>query len=254
VEATAEETIIGTDLIPSEIKERIVGALKYWEGVKDIKVTTQEEYDSTVTVCKNLKGGVKLLEDKRKELVKPLNDQVNEINAAFKEPRETLENGEHKLKLAMAAYYAEQERLRIEKQRKLQAEAEEKARKEKEKAAAELAKAEAYREQGREEMAEKAEARAETHVDRADNTVVETVQNTAKTSGVSFSTFYKANVIDLKAYLAHVLSSDASFGQLAPTIVVDLKILEKIQKAMSGAYMVPGVSFTEDRRVSVRGA
>lgn len=248
----ATETTTTTELIPVEKQQSIENASKmimeFLKGAKQIKITSQDEYDNSVEICKKIMAKIKELESDRVELVKPIKDQATKIDQRYREVRCVLENGESVFKSAMKVWFAEQERKRIEEQRKLEAEAEAKRKAEEERALKELQKAEEYRAQGREAMAEKAEARAETSINVAQSTVAQVVTNSAKVAGVGFRKVIKARIInEAKAKL-----SCCNNPVLSSYVTLDIKGLERLATAQKGNLQIDGIEFFEDFSTAVR--
>lgn len=237
-----------TSLIPVETKNKLTKALEFFHSLKEVKFTNEEEYNNGVELCRSVKSHINQIDSDRKELVKPFNDKVGIINGECNGIIAKLKNAETVIKKGMGDYFQAKERKRIEDQRKLEAEAEEKRRKEAEKARAEAEKAEAYREQGREEMADKAEARAETAASTASTLVAPIVTNSAKVSGTSFKTVYKAEVMDAVTAAQSCLSND----MLKQYVSVDIKGIEKLANAMKGNLKVDGIRIVADTQVSIR--
>jgi hypothetical protein len=131
---------------------------------------------------------------------------------------------------------------------KRQAEAEEARRKAEEAARKEIEKAEAYREQGREEMAEKAEARAAEKIETA-QTIVAPIVETVKPQG---TTFKKKLVIDRvtdhKAAVMHLLSNPYT----ACFVTLDKAGLEQAKAKHGDMLQVPGIEWKEDVTVISR--
>lgn len=245
---TTTQTTNSTSLIPVEKQEKIQKALEFFTSLREIKFTNQAEYDRGTELCKQIKAEIKTLEDDRTALVKPFNEKVNVINGTYKDVRSKLENAERVLKSGMSAFFQEQERKRIEAQKKLEAEAEAKRKAEEERAEKERQKAEQYRAEGREDMAAKAEARAETAEAVASTTVAPVVQNTAKVQGVTYKTVYKVIVEDQ----ARAIVFCATNPMLSQYVTLDVKGLERVALAMKGKLTCEGLKVIEDKQVVVR--
>ena len=242
-------TTVGTQLIPFEKKERLEKALEWCESLREITIDNQEQYDNAVDLCKQVKTGINSLESDRKELVKPYKDKTSKIDAEYREVRTDLQNAEKVIKDGMNKFWRQQEMKRIEEQKKREAEAEKERKKAEEKAEAERLKAEAYREQGREDMAAKAEARAETAETVSSSIAPVAVENTAKTSGVSYRTVYKVTVINHSRAI-EALAKNEMFHQF---LEVDVKGLEKMVNSSKGKLKLPeGLLVTEETISSVR--
>lgn len=246
----SESQVHEKELIPADARELLSGALTYWQEVKEVTVKTDAEYEAAIEVCKNIKRHTSDLEAKRKELVKPFKDKASKIDAEFREVRVPLENGEKQLKQAASRYYAEQERKRIEAQRKAEAEAEEKRRKEEERARREREKAAEYEAKGREDLAEKAQARADAAEDRADTIVSDApATTTQKPAGVSYREVYKVTRIDdrIKA-IAYCQSNPF----LLDCIDLNTAALEKIMNTMKRKLDIPGLTIVKDYTTAIR--
>ena len=240
---------VDTSLIPVEKQDRLEKALEFCQSLKEVKINTQEQYDNAVALCKQVKSGITSLEADRKELVKPYKDKSKKIDTEYKSVRDDLENAERVLKGGMGVFYRAQEAKRLEDQRKREAEAEEARRKAEAKAEAERLKAEKYAAEGRAEMAEKAEARAQTAEATASTITAPVVENTAKASGVSYRTVYKVSVINHQRAIGS-LSKNEMFHQY---LSIDISGLEKVVNASKGKLALPdGLLVTEDVVSSVR--
>lgn len=237
------------DLIPATHRANLQAYADYWESVKAIEIKSQGDYDRALEVCAKLKMNTNQLEADRKALGKPHKEKVDYINAEYKRVRDGLANGETQLKRAMGRWYAEEQRKIAEANAKAEAEAEEKRRKEQEKAQAEIDKAQRYREQGREDLADKATARAETALDRAESTVADVRVSQTKGKGASFQTVYVAEVTDLRAFLEHTIKTQPLY---LAHVSVDLKPFEAMQKQYEGRLEVPGIAFRKEVRTAVR--
>ncbi|MDD5060697.1 MAG: hypothetical protein PHN44_00230 [Candidatus Marinimicrobia bacterium] len=235
-------------LIPVETKEKIEKALEFFYTLKEVKFSNDQEYENGVELCRAIKQHIKVIDDDRKIIVKPLNDQVGEINGECNGVINKLKNAESVIKRGMGEYFAAKERRRIEDQRRLEAEAEERRRQEEEKARKEKQKAEAYRDQGRDEMADKAEARAETAASIASTVTAPIVENTAKVSGTTFKKVFKISVVDKKPAVESMLMNDI----LLQYISIDEKGLTRLVNAQKGNIEIPGIRITEDVQVGMR--
>jgi tetratricopeptide (TPR) repeat protein len=244
----AEEVKI-TDLVPVERQDRVKKAQEYFQSIKGIKIDSQQQYEKAIELLKEIKRTIDQLEEDRLETDKPYGPVSRKINEYYRPARTDLQNLEKVFKDGTTKWFADQERKKLELQRKLEAEIEEKRRKEAEKAEAERKKAEAYREQGREDMAQKAEARAETAEAVAVNTVAPIVENTARAAGVSYTKIYKVTVIN-HAKAVTALAGNPMFHQF---LQIDIKGLEKIINASKGMIKAPdGLIAVEDYRSGVR--
>lgn len=110
------------DHLKAEIKLRFGSML-------DMVVVDKETMDAALLSGKEAKHYAKLVEEKRKELVKPLNDQVNAINEYAKQISEPLKTAEMHIKSQLVAHEQKLEAIRREEQKRLE---EERRRKEEE--------------------------------------------------------------------------------------------------------------------------
>jgi len=235
-------------LIPVETKEKIEKALEFFYTLKEVKFSNDQEYENGVELYRAIKQHIKVIDDDRKIIVKPLNDQVGEINGECNGVIRKLQNAETVIKSGMGQYYQAKERKRIEDQRKLDAEVEERRRQEAEKAFKEQEKADSYREKGRDKMADKAEARSATAEAIASSIVAPIVQNTAKVSGTTFKKVFKISVVDKKPAVESMLMNDI----LLQYISIDEKGLTRLVNAQKGNIEIPGIRITEDVQVGMR--
>jgi hypothetical protein len=237
-------------LIPVEKLAKIESAqqmvFEFLRDVESLKITTPEENENASEICKKIKKAVKELEEDRIAIVKPLKDQTTKVDTHYRQIKVILDNGEAVFKRAMAGYFEECERKRIEAQRIIDAEIEAKRKIEEEKALKELEKAETYKAQGREDMAEKAEARAETAMNIAANTTARIVTNQAKVAGVGFKKEWRIKIVDAKAAKIKCSSED----MLTNYVELDIKGLEKLANTMKRALKIDGLEFYEETRCS----
>lgn len=145
----------------NELVERAVAA------ASTFKITTPAEYQDSAGMLKKVKASQKRLEDLRTAITGPMNAALKAVNELFRAPADKLAQAERAIKGEITRYQDEQERIRLEEQRKADAEArrqreaaEARAKAEREeterKAKAEREAAEAKR---REQEAAEAEAR-----------------------------------------------------------------------------------------------
>ena len=226
------------ELITKDSLVLLEKALEFWKSIESIEIKTETQNDNAATAKKELKSYLKDLEAKRVSIVKPYNEKVTAVNKRFKEVTEPLKKGDRSIDLAMGKYYQEQERIRIEKQRKIDAEIQKKREAEEARAEKEMQKAKEYEEMGRQDMAEKAEARAASHIDVADNTIAEVVEE-KKVAGISMVKNYVATIKDMRTAAIACLDNPL----LADAVSINLKDLERICRAAKGNLQVDGVEF-----------
>lgn len=228
-----------TNLIPQDAEQKLAVALDYLTSIQGVTVTNQNEFEAANSVTAQLKGHIKNLEDKRLELVKPYKAKSKVIDDRFAVVRNALLNGATKIGAAVSAYRAVLERQRRQAQAIAGAAAEEKRKKEAAAAQKEIDKVKRYRTEGREEMAENAEARAVTHLDLAENTVAP-VQESVKLKGTSFVDHWTAEVTDFEKAVPACMASP--FTRAA--VKINDKELERAQRQAKGELKLEGVQFT----------
>lgn len=151
-----------SEVISKEMQEKITSAIVFVKETPVFKITKQEEYDKVLEITKAVKKRLKEIEDERITLTKPLNDTIKIINGKAKEASEQLKGLESNFKSKMRDYINEQERIRIEEQRKR----DETARREREKAEKEARERRQKEEEAR-RRAEEAERKAREEQDEA---------------------------------------------------------------------------------------
>lgn len=211
----------------------------------NIKVDDKPTMNQAVLAGKEAKHYLKMIEEKRKELVAPLNAEVKAINDRAKEISEPILKVENHLKGQLTSYervlekerQAEQERIDAENQKKRE-ELEEKARQEKERQ--ELAASFGLEDgdevaQKRQELVAKAEQERETaELDRQEKEQSKAVSSN-RVSGAR--KVWKFDVIDASAVPREFLIVDES----------------AIRRAVgNGAREIPGVKIYQDVQMSLR--
>ena len=112
-------------LIPAneaqEVKDITSGVVQAAEGVT---VSSEKGMEEATDILSWVSKAKKQVEDKRKFLVKPLNDHVKAINEMFKGYMAPLEQADAMLRKKVIIYRQEQERIRREEEDRLRKEAE----------------------------------------------------------------------------------------------------------------------------------
>jgi len=111
-----------TGIAKDQVKARAFEAAKenieFLEVVKEYVIQNDDEYADAAELLKVVKHKFKVLDDERTISVKPLNDEVKEINAWFKPALDRLKECETALKKIMGSYslakQQEQQRLLAE--------------------------------------------------------------------------------------------------------------------------------------------
>jgi len=241
--------------IPNEALAVIDGAKGYLEAVLqrlgdtvELVISNAQEYESANDVTAELKRQMDAVEAKREAVAGPLYRTWKETNGTFSAVTAKFKNATEVYGRAIAAY---NRKLRLEfeeAQRKAQAEAEERRRQEEEAAQKEREKANAYREQGKEKLAEKAEVRADFRQYRASTVVAVPPPPPPKLAGTSFTASYKAEVKDVDAAVAYCMARP----ELRQFVTIDCAGLARLQKAAKGNLRVDGVVFEEQSTVKHR--
>lgn len=257
------ETAPETDLARAEIviSERKSEIEAFIGGASIAVIKDQPGYDSAVEIGRAVKTKYTETEARRRELVDPLNDVVKKINAGFKKILEPLEAFERGIKRVCMDYQQEQERIRIEAQRKadeearrerLKIEAAARAQREKEDAArraeedarrkaaaeqdAEKRKALEAEAEKRRKEADAASAKAETKEAVAASVVSQVIEAKVENRGISGVEKWRATVTDKKAFIAWVMEKGA-----LEYVQIDEKLLTKEAQNTKGARSWPGV-------------
>lgn len=98
------------DMVRSRALEAAQENLEFVEVVKGYVIQNDDEYADAAELLKVVKHKHKLLDDERTISVKPLNDEVKEINAWFKPALDRLKQCETELKKIMGDYSLEKQK------------------------------------------------------------------------------------------------------------------------------------------------
>ena len=237
------------ELIPAEKKERLGEVVAHMAGMQEIVVTNDSEQENAAALLTDLKGWKKELVASRQELTGDLKAQVKEIESTYRPVVQSIENMIDKTGDAVGLYQAEVERKRREEEERKEAEAEAARKREAERAEKAIDKAAELREAGKDEQADKQEAKAEAHLSAAEETVAE-VPEERKPTGTSFTGYYEAKVTDRVQAIPAMMANPI----VAECVTIDLKNLCKLQQATKGKIEIPGITFTRRLRPVSRGA
>ena len=233
-----------TDLQETNVLQEVIETRLGAEVISEIH--NHEEYGICVKCLKNLKNLMKQWEDKRKEIVFPLDLAKRKIQELFRGPADKMKERESLLKGKLADYDAKLEKKRLEEQRKLEAQAE-KERQEKERQQREWENKERKKREeadklaaeGREEEArklrEKADrdaAKAEERAEEAEAVVAPVIAKPEAPKGVSYRMKYTGEVVDFS------ILPDAYK-------VVNQGMLDRTISAQKGEIPIPGVKIIE---------
>ena len=215
----ATETTLVT--IPEEGLRLIEFASSFLGTASAVRITNRDEAQDAVNQTKEIKLCAGQLDEYRKSLTKPLDEQKKAIMDAFRPAVEVLEKAEQLLKGVIGTWDAEQRRLAAEEEKKRRvAEAEERARQEKEQAdaAALLEQADAAAARGDLAAAEALEAQAAQVQEVAAPLPVAVTYAPARPRGASTRTIWKCKVVDpSKLDRAYLLPNQAVLDALAAT-------------------------------------
>jgi len=225
-------------LIPQRDKEKISTQLAELESCKKFTVTNDSEFQKLNGLMVYYKREKKIIEAMRVEAIKPYYPKYDYLSKFYNGIINKIKNFINNCDVGLGNYERAERIKRQAEQAKRDAEASEKRRKADEAARKEAEKVEQYKEEGRTEMAEKAEARVEKHIEQAETTVAAQVEET-KLENTHFVEKYVATITDIKAAVEYCLSIPALGG----CVNIDLKALERQQKAADGKWVIPGIKF-----------
>lgn len=97
-----------TKEIKIKLEESLKESVTFLGIVKEHEITGPDEYEQVTEFLKVTKHKMKLLDQERSVSVKPLNDQVREINQWFKKPLDKLKEIEVALKKMLTSYQVKQ--------------------------------------------------------------------------------------------------------------------------------------------------
>lgn len=223
-------------------------ALTWIESNPTPDITSQKIYDSCNVTLKQIKSGIKSLDDKRKELTKPINQSIKNINAMFKVPIRKLKGFEHLIKSKMLSWIQEIERIQREEQRK-QEEAERKARQKKLAEEAEaMRKAEEARRTGNKEAAKKEEMKAflvsQKKIDEPSPAIYVPV---SKGQGTYTVKSYQVEIVDNEMAIRSLIDMG-----MYEFLSIETGKLNKLVNLQDGKTLVKGIKVTEKESLRTR--
>lgn len=228
----------GRIVITSDLAE---GTLAMIAGVGDVKVsiTDPESYAAAAGELTKVKAALKRIDEDRKELTKPLDEEKRRVMDYVRPFTTALESAEVKFKTALIAYDNEQER----KRQLAEAEEAERLRKQQDALEKRAEKAEAS---GKTEKAEALREQAATAVFAAPVAAAAA----PKVSGISTRKTYSVDVTNLLELVKAVAEGRAPLKY----ITADLKVLNGIAGALKEDYDVPGTKLVVGSSMSARAA
>jgi hypothetical protein len=199
-------------------------------------ITSPDMAEAAAEDLRKIKALSKELEENRKAITKPLDDEKSAIMDFYRPAQTYLGDAESVLKRKLMSYQAEQDRLRREAQAKAEAE----ARKERERLEKQAQKAE---ESGKTEQAEAIRENAtmvSTHV----------VQEAPKLAGIATRTVWRGRVTDKNALVAAALNRP----DIMALIMIDESALNKLATALKDNLNIPGAEAYSETLLSAKAA
>lgn len=233
-----------SSLIPQTDREKLQNVLKDLESYKEVTVTNDTEWQNAVNKMAELKKVKKDLDKDRAAKVKPYKEKFDYINNNYNPIiKNSIGNAITVLDVAIGKYLR-QKRIENEKiQAKRDAEAKKKREEEEQRARHDLEVANKLREEGKDASAEKREADAREHLDKAETTVAPVVEEIT-VAGTHFVEEYEASYIKPEdESKMNAVRCCLSNPILFPHVYIDLKALEKMQKSSKGKLQVDGIKF-----------
>lgn len=191
---------------------------------RNLVIKTSEGYEQAALLLKSIKGSLATIEDARTRITKPLNDALRETNAQAKTAAAPFLADEIVIKRAMIAYSDEQDRLRVEQQRRDNEAADRERRRLQEIADRAAAKGQ--------------ENKSEAFADRAAQVVAPVAQQAApKVGGIAIPKVWQFEITD---------------EALIPReyLIVDQVRIRKVVMALKRDTNIPGVRVYEAKRIS----
>ena len=221
-------------VIPEEAERE---ALSWPERARSITITNQQTYSIAATLLIDISGLAKRIQDHHKPIKDAAYAAHKTAVAAEKRLLDPLDEARAILRRGIGTWEADQERVRLELERKAQ----EEARKQEEEMR--LALATQAEDIGADPST--VDEILSTPLGTAPPPVAPTFQ---RVSGVSSSQRWHAQVIDLKALIRAVADGKASTEFLEPSMVA----LNALARAMKSTLNVPGVRAVAEPTVSAR--
>jgi hypothetical protein len=225
------------DLIPVQSKELVQNALDFCSSVTSVVITTEDEYLNNCELTKKVTKYDKDVDKELKALLKPINDERDEIKSYFKNVQIPLKNLREKLRLSLADYTAEKERKRIAAQKKAEVEAEKERQRLEAQAKKDAEKSQAAAENGDTTKAEEYHLRSKVRQDMAESVEPAVIpKETPKVAGISYRTDWSARVTDKKKFVEYC----AQHGKLE-YLDINMKLLNAFAKSFKDTIELPGI-------------
>lgn len=218
-------------IVPSEAQRQIDSLVQLLQEYETYEIKTLDDCEHAASVLIDVKSRSKALEERRKEITKPLDDAKASVMNLFRPAVDGFSKLERILKPKIRKYHDEIERQRKEEEAK----ALEKARKEREKLEKQAEKA---REKGQEEKADMLES-------RACSVVAQPTADIPKIGGVQTRGRWVAEVTNVRAMCLAIAN-----GEL-PEMLVSFKQVElnKIASAWKNTREFDGLKIYKDKTI-----
>jgi hypothetical protein len=217
--------------LPAKITAQIEAAEMDCDLTVSIHIETQEHVEDVAKILRSIKSRAKELDEARKEITKPIDEEKAAVMAQFKPILERLSTAEKAIKSAIIDY----EKRCAEERERLQKIADEQAQREADaKRVAMIADAEMAVEQGKPELAEAYLNKAEAVKPMPVN-----VTKQLRPSGLSMGTRWTFEIVN-----------DALIPR--EFLIVDEQRLQRYVNAMKESANVPGVKFVAVQSLSAK--
>lgn len=204
---------------------------------RELKITSQSQYQNAGEFLKKIKSVSKAIVDGRKSITSPIDEAKARVMDYFRDPLQELSEAEILLKKAILVYQKEIERKSEEERKKAEARA--KAEEEK--------KRKILEERAIKAEVEGKESKAEALREQALDVYVPTVVKAPvidKVKGISTKKVWKANIVDINKIPQNVYINDEKVTAAIQAI------LNKLATATKGAMPIDGVEFYQEESLS----
>jgi len=234
-----QDQVVGSELIPADVMaeaDRINAGIANLKNTIVAPIRNDGQYEASGANFRDLGKLGNTVERLRKEVKAPYLEKGKRIDQFFNTIKTAITSARNQYNREMVAWQNHKAEQRRKEQARLQAEADERRRREEERARKEREKAEGYRQQGRWEMASKAEGRAEAREEKADMTVAPTIAEDApKAEGTTIVKTWKGQITDEGKFVEH-MAKEGRFEFLKP----DTSAWNRQAKVVKRALTVPG--------------
>ena len=210
--------------VTRELESIKTEALSAFENAKAVVIKDQESYEFQGNRLRTIKTQWSEIESKRKELSKPFQQAIKQLNDFFNEPLDVLKRAETCIKQALIKYTDQKEKERQEEERRLRIAAEKQTIKLEKKAEKQELK-------GQKEKAE------ETRIEAMAIPVPVVDRKIEKVKGVTFKDIWKFRIVDInKIPRKYLIPDEKSLGEIA--------------RSAKGKVAIPGVEFYSEKSVA----